>query len=1001
MKASTPSPLRIILALLLPWIIFAVQWTFWSSIEPYAWLLFLPTVFLSAWLGGLVAGLIATLVSAGLVAWFFIPPEMTLTGKSPFSVVSILIFCCMGGLFSLVNWRLQRASRMAAETSEHWRDSEENLAITLDSIADGVMATDAEGRITRLNRVAEKLTGWQNADAIGQPISQVFRIVSQQTGEPRALPISSVMSDNIADGLANDSLLVARDGTRTPVADNYAPIRDRNGNITGTVLIFRDISQEQAARQALQDSATRLRTVLDAVMDGIVTINDHGAIEMVNPAAERIFGHAASVMTGQNVSMLMPEPHRSHHDEYLAHYTSTLEPHLIGQTIELEGLRKDQSRFPIELSITEMSLGDSLHFVGLIRDITARKEADNLFNRFFSLPLDMLCITDSNGCFKRVNPAFTSSLGWTPEELTGRRFIDFIHPDDQEHTRLGIEKMLAGNQYFSEFENRFRHKNGRWRILSWKSIPDEKGFMYATARDMTEYRELTRKLMTAKEQADLANRAKSSFLATMSHEIRTPLTGMLGMLELLSLTVLDRDQHETLDTAWESGRRLLRIVSDILDWSKIEEGKLKLDPRPTTIESLLKEVVNTYSRLASTRSLMLWQHTDPRLHSAYLVDSLRLSQILNNFVSNAIKFTSAGEIEVRAELLDELDSGDRIRFSVRDTGMGIPAEVQDQLFQRYRQESLDTERMYGGTGLGLAICKRLSEMMDGQIELHSDPGHGSTFSVVLTLPISGLPGEEPMVMQTDSRQRQVEPLFQDPSRAPMVLAVDDHPINRELLARQLKLLGLQAETADNGLTALNKWQTGHYDLVITDCHMPEMDGYELARKIRESETGHATPIPIIAWTANALAEEANRCHNAGMNDLLVKPCDMTQLKKAVSRWLNVPSGKDVPVDMQVLSSIIEDQAGQTRLLREFMQHIRADLIELDQSLETGNLASIASTAHRMKGSARMVGAGRLAETCEQIEKAGRANQPDGARAARIELDTALASLDTFIERNIE
>lgn len=183
--------------------------------------------------------------------------------------------------------------------------------------------------------------------------------------------------------------------------------------------------------------------------------------------------------------------------------------------------------------------------------------------------------------------------------------------------------------------------------------------------------------------------------------------------------------------------------------------------------------------------------------------------------------------------------------------------------------------------------------------------------------------------------------------------------------------------------------------------MPEMDGYELSRKIREAEAGHATPIPIIAWTANALADEANRCHTAGMNDLLVKPCDMTQLKKAVSRWLNVPADQDVPVDSQVLSAIVDDPAGQTKLLRDFMRHIRGDLIKLDQALDAGDMASINSTAHRMKGSARMVGARKLADACEQIEKAGRANLPESAHAARNRLDIAMTSLHDHIEKDTE
>ncbi len=324
------------------------------------------------------------------------------------------------------------------------------------------------------------------------------------------------------------------------------------------------------------------------------------------------------------------------------------------------------------------------------------------------------------------------------------------------------------------------------------------------------------KLEQRETELAAANLAKDSFLATMSHEIRTPLTGMLGMLELLSMTQLDNEQRMTLDAAWDSGRGLLRIVSDILDWSKIEEGKLELSLRPTSIPQLLQEVVNTYSRVASAKTLILCRRVDPRISAAHIVDPLRLSQVLNNFVSNAIKFTQYGEIELSAELIEQLDSGERIRFSVKDTGIGIAKEVQGHLFQRYRQESADTARMYGGTGLGLAICRRLTEMMDGQIGLKSEPGLGSIFCITLTLPVSGVPGEIVQSIHPEVKQREVVPLFTDNLSAPLVLAVDDHPTNRDLLARQIKLLGLKSETAENGHVALSMWRDGHYALVITD-----------------------------------------------------------------------------------------------------------------------------------------------------------------------------------------
>ncbi|BBP04997.1 hypothetical protein TPL01_19290 [Sulfuriferula plumbiphila] len=517
-------------------------------------------------------------------------------------------------------------------------------------------------------------------------------------------------------------------------------------------------------------------------------------------------------------------------------------------------------------------------------------------------------------------------------------------------------------------------------------------------------------LYQAKEKAENASRSKDSFLATMSHEIRTPLTGMLGMLELLSLTTLDNEQHATLDAAWDSGRGLLRIVSDILDWSKIEEGKLELSPHATSIPQLLQEVINTYSRVASAKSLLLWQHADARLSAAHRVDALRLSQVLNNFVSNAIKFTQHGEIELRAELLEQLENGERIRFSVKDTGIGIAKDVQQLLFQRYRQESADTARLFGGTGLGLAICRHLTELLGGDIELQSEPGQGSIFSITLTLPVSTAPAESVRRLHPDVAQRAVKPLLDGNVDAPLVLAVDDHPINRDLLARQIRLLGLRAETAENGKVALPMWRDGRFALVITDCHMPAMDGYALSQAIRKIEAEERLPhTPIIAWTANALAEEAVHCHDAGMDEILIKPADLGQLKKALAKWLCItetdhsqptPALQDAdsgliaqPIDYAVLNKIVPDSAEQIQLLHDFQAHIRADRAKLLEMLEQGDQVNVERMVHRMKGSSRMVGAQNLSNACVSIETACNGNMDD-VRVAMAGLDEAIRQIES-------
>ena len=1002
MEARPPALLRTFLALMVPLVTFLLQWSFWSFIQPYAWLLFLPAVFISSWIGGLTPGLLATILSATIVTWFFVPPQFTLLGKSPMALISVIIFIAMGTLFSIFHWRLARTKQQAAEAGAKLKESEENLSVTLNSIGDAVIATDAEGRVTRLNAMAEQLTGWSNAEASGKPVDNIFRIINHATREPAIIPVAATLEHGTIHGLANDTVLIAHSGAETPIADSCAPIRSREGQVIGAVLVFRDVSQEYAAQQALQESATRMRTILDTMADGIISINEKGFVEMVNPAAERIFGYAAEELIGRNVSMLMPEPYRSSHDSHLERYMSTGQAHILGIAREFEGLRKDGGRFPLELTVSEMLLGSTRHFVGLTRDMTARRQAENLFNRFFSLSLDMLCISSADGYFKRVNPAFTETLGWSTDELLSRPFLDLVHPDDHAATLREVAEQTEAGKITLKFENRYRHKNGSWRMLSWTSIADDTGLMYATARDITDHRQMTQSLIAAKEQAELANHAKDSFLATMSHEIRTPLSGMLGMLELLSLTSLDEEQRNTLDAAWDSARGLLRIVSDILDWSKIEEGKLELAPRPTSIEQLLKDVINAYSRVASAKSLMLWQHTDPRLGSAYIADPLRLSQVLNNFVSNAIRFTTVGEIEVRAELLEHLDSGDRIRFSVRDTGTGIDKAVQEQLFQRYRQGSADTARMYGGTGLGLSICKRLTDLMDGQISLDSTPGLGSVFSIVLTLPISGLPGEAIKNMYPEARQRDVQPLFTNSLDSPLILAVDDHPINRDLLTRQLQLLGLRSETAENGKVALAMWQKGNYALIITDCHMPEMDGYAFVRELRRMEASASLPhIPVVAWTANALAEEAQRCKDAGMDDLLVNPADMTQLGHVLEKWLDLPgaAGKDglaTMFDRNVLNTLITDESAQFGLLNDFIRHIQADHGKLADAFVAGRLPDIERIAHKMKGASRMVGARELAEACEAIESAAKVGSLTDAVSASAVLKEAISRVTATV-----
>ena len=639
----------------------------------------------------------------------------------------------------------------------------------------------------------------------------------------------------------------------------------------------------------------------------------------------------------------------------------------------------------------------------------------------FKAALDQHAIvatTDAQGTLTYVNDKFCAVSKYAREELIGQnhRIVNSGHHPKEFFAELW-RTIASGRTWKGEIRNRAKDGSLYWVDTTIVPFLDQhlKPVQYIAIRaDITERKQAELELLAAKDAAEQANRAKDSFLATMSHEIRTPLGGLMGMLELLSLSPLDPEQGETLATARDSGRSLLRILNDILDWSKIEEGKLELAPQAVSIAALVAEVANTYAHVASGNIVTLSTQVDPRLAPALVVDPLRLSQVLNNFVSNAIKFSHGGQVELRAELIARDEDAEQVRFSVKDTGIGISPEAQQRLFRSYGQASADTARMYGGTGLGLAICRRLADLLDARIELDSAPGHGSTFSITLTLPVAEALAEAGQTPIRIAAAASVPPLVQGAATAaaPRVLVVDDHPVNRKLLARQLGLLGLRAEMAENGEAALALWRAGRHALVITDCHMPVLDGYALTRAIREIEAAEARPrTPVFAWTANALPDEIDSCGAAGMDELLVKPTDLEQLKAMLAKWL--PAAASLPLeqspqaavspaptlaalDVSVLAALVGDDPA---VIRDFLLDFRASATsiaaELAAACTAGDAAQAQALAHKLKSAARAVGALALGELCAEIEQAGRSGGTLAPLLVRFERE--MAAVEAYLD----
>ncbi len=545
------------------------------------------------------------------------------------------------------------------------------------------------------------------------------------------------------------------------------------------------------------------------------------------------------------------------------------------------------------------------------------------------------------------------------------------------------------------------------------------------ATDLTRIKLLEDALRASEIAEREANLAKGEFLAAMSHEIRTPMIGVTGMLEVLSHEALRPEQLQMVRVIQHSARSLLRILGDILDFSKIDAGRLEISPVTISLQRVLRATVGSFSAAASSKGLMLDCEIDDQVAPAHVGDPLRIRQILANFLSNALKFTEEGTVTAAVESRGIDAGGEHLCLRITDTGIGVTAEQQARLFQPFSQAEGSTTRRFGGTGLGLVISKQLAEIMGGTVAMDSAPGAGTTLRLLLTLPCGDpaqLGPEEDLPADSEAFEPRVSPdLQQAEAEHSLVLLVDDHPTNRLVVARQLALAGYACDTAEDGVEGLERWRSGRFALVLSDIHMPRMDGYQMVRALREEEAreGRART-PVIALTAAALKSEAERCLAAGMNDYLSKPVSIRQLADCLGIWLphahpekpaptlastsdesaaSAPVAKPVgsSLDASVLDATILDlltggDATQRRMvLDDFLATTANDMRAAASAQQAKDWPRLIREAHRIKGASLLVGATGLAAAATAFEQAAR-------EADRSRLPVLFADIEAAAEK---
>lgn len=597
---------------------------------------------------------------------------------------------------------------------------------------------------------------------------------------------------------------------------------------------------------------------------------------------------------------------------------------------------------------------------------------DALFN---SVP-GMLYLYDDQGKLVRWNKQHEEMTGYSPDELFGMDLFAWYNGDQATIRRINTAVQKALREGFADAEADLRRKDGSKIVAYLTAVPlDINGKIHfaGIGIDIAERKKAKEEIVIALEKAEKANIAKGQFLANMSHEIRTPMNGIIGMTDLTLLTDLGEEQREYLTIIKSSTISLLRVLNDILDYSKVEAGKIELEEWPFDLRKTMNEVVDLFGVAARQKGLRLILKIESCVPNSIIGDSVRLRQVLSNLVGNGIKFTLQGEVCINVDVEEPYEKQVKLKFIVTDTGIGIPKNKFHKLFKRFSQVDESDTRQFGGTGLGLAISKKLIEIMNGEIGVESKENIGSSFFFTA---VFGLPEEKIKYLKKDMVKDELIPCNKEAIKK--ILLAEDDVVSRNMVTIMLKQKGFEVVTAENGIEAVSAFEKSKFDLILMDVNMPYMDGYSATVSIREKEKERNYRTPIIAMTAYALKGDREKCLEFGMDDYISKPISLNQAIDIIEKHIQIVSIESTEVENNKnFNEVVCDLMQASDLSREISEEIVTDfcrqgvglISDIRKYINEKNFKEAGIVLHKLKGSAGNVRAKKIAKEAKEAEEA--------------------------------